>query len=128
MRGFPTVLVDDLSLGSNGSKFPQVSRTLLSVLANPNNTVIWMISINPLISNPFSPPSKFLGTVLSPPVTCYITIILMLHCFLSSLARSKCLFHFSLFTFLFSIRGPLERQNLLFGKFSLFFFFFVNYH
>ena len=35
----------------NYSKSPQVSRTLLSILADFNNAVIWLISIFPLISN-----------------------------------------------------------------------------
>ena len=39
----------------NISKFPQVSRTLLSILFNLNKAVVWMIVIVPLFSNSFSP-------------------------------------------------------------------------
>ena len=37
------------------SKYPQVSRTLHSILADLNNAVIWMISTYPLISKSSSP-------------------------------------------------------------------------
>ena len=47
----------------------QVSRTLLSILANLKNAVVWVVSIRPLISNFSSPLSKSLGTVPSTPVT-----------------------------------------------------------
>ena len=36
-------------------KFPQVSRTLLSILANLNNAIVWMVSTHPLISKFSSP-------------------------------------------------------------------------
>ena len=34
------------------SKSPQVSRTLLSILADINNAVVWMVSTRPFISSP----------------------------------------------------------------------------
>ena len=39
------------------SKYPQVSRTLLSILADLNNAVIWMVAICPSIS--FQTPPTF---------------------------------------------------------------------
>ena len=44
------------SLSDN--KSPQVSRTLLNILANLNNPVVWIVSIHPLISNSSSLLSK----------------------------------------------------------------------
>ena len=41
-------MVSHWSLGD--SKTPQVSRTLLSILADLNNAVVWMVSTRPLIS------------------------------------------------------------------------------
>ena len=41
--------------GLSNSKSPQVSRTLLSILADLNNAVFWMVSILPRISNFSSP-------------------------------------------------------------------------
>ena len=40
------------------SKFPQVFRTLLSILAVRNNVVVWMVSPRPLISQSSSPLSN----------------------------------------------------------------------
>ena len=37
------------------SKSPQISRTLVSIMADINNAVVWMCSIHPVISNSFSP-------------------------------------------------------------------------
>ena len=45
------------------SKYPQVSRTPLSILANLNNAVVRMVSIHPLIFNFSSPLSKFLENI-----------------------------------------------------------------
>ena len=53
----------------NDSKFPLVSRTLLSILADLNNAVVWMVSFRLLIfksSNPFFNP---LVTVRRAPIT-----------------------------------------------------------
>ena len=53
----------------SNSKSPQVSRILLSILANLNNVVVWMVSTLPLISKsscPFNNPSM---TVPKSPIT-----------------------------------------------------------
>ena len=65
----------------SGSKFPQVSRTLLSILIDLNNAVIWMVSIRPLISNSFRTLTKPMGTVPSAPITIGTTVTLMFHSF-----------------------------------------------
>ena len=39
----------------NDIRFPLVSRTLLSILANLNNAVVWMVSTRPLLSKSYSP-------------------------------------------------------------------------
>ena len=51
------------------SKSPQVSRTLLSILAVLNNVVIWMISTRPPTSKSPSPFSNPLVTVPNAPIT-----------------------------------------------------------
>ena len=78
------------------SKYPQVYRTLLSILADINNAVVWVVSTRPLISKFSSPCTNPLGTVPSTPITTGITIIFMFHKFFSSLARSAYLSLFSL--------------------------------
>ena len=45
------------------SKSPQVSRTLLSILAYLNNVALWMVSIRPLISKSSSPFNNSLVTL-----------------------------------------------------------------
>ena len=52
------LMVSHWSLSDSNS--PQVIRTLLSILPNPNNTVVWMVSNHPLISKSSSPYIKFL--------------------------------------------------------------------
>ena len=91
------LMVFDLSLSD--SKSPQVSRTLLSIVFDPSNTVIRMVSTRLLIS-------RFSNTCTSPlvsapnaSITIGITITFMFHSFLSSLASSR---YLSLFLLSFS--------------------------
>ena len=72
------------------SKSPQVSRTLLSILAVLNNAVVWMVSTRPPISKSSSPFSNPLVTV-----TIGIIVTCMFHSFFYSLARSRYLSFFS---------------------------------
>ena len=103
-------------------KWPQVSRTLLSILAHLNNAVVWMVSTRPVISKCSSPCTNHLVTVLSTLITIGITILSCSIVFFSPLARSKYLSLFSLpFSFtLWSVRT---------AKFIIrqFLFFFVDY-
>ena len=87
------------------SKSPQLSRTLLSILADLNKVVVWMVFILPLISNSFSPFSEPLGTDTSTPTLTGITVTFIFHSFFffSSLARSK---YLSLFWFVSLIFTP----------------------
>ena len=78
------------------SKSPQVSRTLLSILAVLNNAVIWMVSTHPPTSKSSSPFSNPLVTVPNTPITIGIIFTCMFHSFFSSLARSRYLSFFSL--------------------------------
>ena len=70
------------------SKSPQVSRTLLSILAVLNNAVVWMVSTRPPTSKSSSPFSYPLVTVPNAPITIGIIVTCMFHSFFSSLARS----------------------------------------
>ena len=51
------------------SKSPQVSRTLLSILADLSNIVVWMVSVLPLISNSSSLRTKIFEVIPSAPIT-----------------------------------------------------------
>ena len=73
----------------NESKSPQVSRTLLSILAVFSYAVVWMISTRPPTSKFSSPFNKPLVTVTKAPITFGIIVTFMFHSFFNSLARSR---------------------------------------
>ena len=77
------------------SKSPQVSRTLLSILAVLNNAVVWMVSTRPPTSKSSSPFSNPLVTVPNASITIGIIVTCMLNSFFNSLARSRYLSFFS---------------------------------
>ena len=78
------------------SKSPQVSRTFLSILADLNNIVVWMVSSCPLISKSSSLLINPLEILPSAPITINTTITFVFHSFFCSLATSKYLSLFSL--------------------------------
>ena len=63
------------------SKSPQVSRTLLSILAVLNNAVVWMVSTGPPTSKSSSPFSNLLVTVPNAPITTGIIVTCMFQIF-----------------------------------------------
>ena len=63
------------------SKSPQVSRTLLSILAVLNNVVVWTVSTRPPTSKPSSPFNNPLVTVPKAPITIGIIVTFMFHSF-----------------------------------------------
>ena len=77
------------------SESPQVSRTLLSILAVLNNVVVWMVSTRPLISKSSSPFSNPLVTVSKALVTIGMIVTCMFHSLFNSLAKSRYLYFFS---------------------------------
>ena len=81
------------------SKSLHVFRTFLSILADLNKAVVWMVSICPPISNPSIPLSKRLCNVLSAPTN--ISIPVMFPKYVSSLTQSKYLSLFSFYFLLF---------------------------
>ena len=107
------------------SKSPQVSRTLLSILAALNNAVVWMVSIRPPTSKSSSPFSNPLVTVPNALITIGIIVTCMFHSFFNSLARSRYLSFFShSFSFILWSAGTAKSTILQVLFFSFFFFFF----
>ena len=74
----------------------QVSKTLLSILADFNNTIVWIISSRLLIFKSSSPCISPLLIVPRALITISITVTFMFQSFFSSLARFRYLSHFSL--------------------------------
>ena len=103
------------------SKSPQVSRTLLSILAVFNNAVVWMVSSRAPTSKSSRPFNNPLVTVPKAPLTIGIIVTFMFNSFFNSLSRSRYLFLFSHFSVSFS-RQP-GQQSRQFCRFSFFFFF-----
>ena len=97
------------------SKSPQVSRTLLSILAVLNNAVVWMASTRPPTSKSTSPFSNPLVTVPNAPITIGIIVTCMFHILLLLLL--------SLLFIYFSIIGFIHIYLLIFYLHK---YFFVN--
>ena len=95
------------------SKSPQVSRTLLSILAVLNNVVVWIVSTLPPTSKSFSPFSNPLVTVPKAPITIALLVTFMFHSFFNSLARSRYLSFFShYFSFILWLAGTAKSTIL----------------
>ena len=67
---------------SSDSTSSQVSRTLLSILANLNTAVVWMVSSRPPILNSSCPLPKPLEIILSASIFTGITVTFIFHSFL----------------------------------------------
>ena len=118
--------------GVSNSKSPQVSRTLLSILADLSNAVVWMVSPRLLISKSSSPCINPLLTVPRQPITIGINVTFMFHSFFNSLARSRYLSFFSL-SFSFTLWSAGTSKSTIFQVpfflfFSFFFFVVVDYY
>ena len=101
------------------SKSPHVSRTFLSILANLNNAVVWMVSTRPLISKSSSSFINPLVTVPRAPITIGINVTFMFHSFFCSPARSSDLSFFShSFNFTLWSAGTAKSTLLLFTFFK----------
>ena len=85
------------------SKSPQVSRTLLSILAVLSNAVIWIVSTRPLTPKSFRPFNNPLVIVPKAPITIGTIVTLMFHNFFNSLARSRYLSFFFTFPQFYSV-------------------------
>ena len=103
------------------SKSPQVSRTLLSILAVLNNAVVWMVSTHLPTSKSTSLFSNPLVTVTKASITIGIIVTCMFHSFFNSLARSR---YLSFFSHSFSfILWTAETAKSTIMQFFFFFFF-----
>ena len=104
---FTSSNTDGLSLAF---EWQQVSRTLLSILIDLNNAIIWMISTCPFISESSSPFINPLVTVPRAPITIGINVTFMFHSFFFSLARLRYLSFFSL-SFNFTLWSATRAQQ-----------------
>ena len=77
-----------VSVKASKSKYPQVSRTLLSILVDHIKAVLWMVSTCLLISKSSSPFINPSVTMPRAPITIGINVTFMFHSCFDSLARS----------------------------------------
>ena len=104
----------------------QVSRTFLSILADLNNTVVWMSSTRPLIFKTSSFCTNPLVTILRVPITTCITVTFRFHSFFYSQAKSLYLFFISIsFHFILAETVKFTILQVLFS-FSFFFFLIIT--
>ena len=100
-----SALVDGLSLKFESS---QVSRTLLSILADLNSVVVWIVSTRHLISKTSSSYNNPSVTIRRDPIAIGISFTFIFHGVFNSLARSKYLsFSFS-FSFILWSAGTAK--------------------
>ena len=101
------------SLSDN--KSPLVSKTLLSILADLNNVVVWMVSTRPVIfmfSSPFNDP---LVTLPRAPIKMGINITFMFHSFFQFPSKVEVL----ILLFKFFLFHSVARHNSESSLFSL---------
>ena len=97
-------------------KSPQVSRTLLSILADVNNVVVSIVSTRPLIFMSCSPYTNPLVIVPSAPITIGITVTFMFHSFIFNSKQSQG--HYFTFRFLtILLCGQPAQESPQVGKF-----------
>ena len=99
------------------NKSPKVSQTLLSILVNLGNAIVWMVSTHPLISMTSSSCTDPLVTVPRAPITTGITTTFMFQSFFQS---PDTYLSFSFLSIL--LCALLGLQSSQFGKFVFFFF------
>ena len=108
------------------SKCPQVTRTLLSILAVLNYVVLWIVSTRAPTSKSSSPFNNPLVTVPKAPITTGIIVMSVFHSFFfNSLVRSRYLSFFS-YTFSFIMwSAGIGKPTILLILLGFFFVFFL---
>ena len=86
---FTLTLADGFYWSLSDNKSPQVSRTLLNILDDITNAVIWIFSASTPISKSSSPFTNPLWIVPCPPITIGSTVTLIFHIYLNSLTWSR---------------------------------------
>ena len=104
------------------SKSPQVSRTLLRILAVLINAVIWIVSTRPPTSKSSRPFNNPLVIVPKAPITIGTIVSFMFHSFFNSLARSRYFSH----SFRFILWSAGTAKSTILQILFLFFLFFCR--
>ena len=114
---FTSALADGFFFSSfSDSRSTQIFRTV-SMQADLNNVVLWMVSTYPQISKSFNPSTNSLVTLPSAPITISITVTFMFSSFFSSLVRSRNIYISFLLHSVF-LCDQMERQSPIFDRFT----------
>ena len=97
----------------------------LSILADLNKAVVWMVFTRPLISTSSSPSTNFMVTVLSTLITIGITVTFIFHCFFSSQARSRYISLF--FSFFYTVVSRKGRVYYSAGSLFVDYYYYYYY-
>ena len=112
------------------NKSPRVSRTILSILVDLNNAVVWLVSARPPISKSSSPFTKTLGIVSSAPITTGITVTFVFHSVFLVLKQDLSISFFVFFDFRSVVSQDAKVNNRvtpsLKRTYKLFYFFYKN--
>ena len=95
------------------NKSPLVSRTLLRILADLSNTVVWIVSIRPLIYKSSCPFTNPLVTLPRAPITIGTIVTFMFLSFFKSLATS---WYLSFWSLSFNLYSVLSRDSKVHKK------------
>ena len=104
-------------------KSPQVSRTLLSILAVLSNVVVWVVSTHPPTSKSTSPFNNPLVTVPKAPITNGIIVTFMFHTFFQFPSKVEVLILLFKFFQVYSVASWDSKVDNFAN--SLFFFFWL---
>ena len=120
---FTSALADGFHWSLSDSKSPQVSRTLLSILAVLNNAVVWMVTTQPPTSKSSRPFNNPLVTVTKATISIGIIVTFMFHSFFQISSEVEVLILlFPLFQFYSVVSRDSKVDN------SADFFFFFDYY
>ena len=106
------------------SKSPQVSRTLLSILAVLCNVVVWMVSTRPPTSKSSSPSSNPLVTVPKASITIGIIVTMFHNLFFQFSRKVEVLILQFIFFQFYSVVSRNSKVDNFANSLLLFFFFF----
>ena len=112
-------------LSLSDSKSPQVSRTLLSILAVLSNAVIWIVSTRPPTSNSPSPFNNSLVTVPKAPITIGMIVTFMFHGLFQFPSKVEVLILLFIFFQFYSVITRDSKVDNFANSLSFFFFFFL---
>ena len=108
---FSSELANGFHWSLSDSKFPQVSRALLNIEADLNNTVVWTVSIRLVIFKSFSLCTNPFVTVIRALISISIIVNIIFHSLFQFSSKVKVLLPFFTFFLFYSVRWDSKVHN-----------------